>query len=92
MKIGLNVNRVLSIYNNNSKTDSIKNVKKPENDQINISSAGRELSKFVELAKNTELTDTKVDEIKKLISDKKYEVNSEALAKSILEHIKGSEK
>jgi flagellar biosynthesis anti-sigma factor FlgM len=92
MKIGLDVNRVLSVYNNSAKSEKLKNNTQSAKDKVDISKVGRELSKYVELAKNSELTDKKVDEIKKLIAGNQYSVDSEKLAKNILEFMKDSDK
>ena len=92
MKIGIDVNRVTNAYSSNYKSDKTKDSRKAAGDKVDISNVGRELSKYVELAKNSELSNKKVDEIKNLISNNQYSVDSSALAQNILEYIKGSDK
>lgn len=91
MKINMNVNSIINIYNKNSKTDIVKKNKQNTNDSVEISKEGREISKYVELVKNTEIKTEKVDEIKKLISENRYKVDTQKLVKSILEHMKESD-
>lgn len=92
VKISSDINRILNVYNSTAKSEKINSSKQSAKDQVAISSAGRELSKYVELAKNSELTNNKVDQIKKLISNNQYKVDSGILAKNILEFIKDSGK
>lgn len=92
MKIGMNVNKVISVYSNSAKTENEKRNHCPKGDRIELSTAGKEISKYVEMAKNTEIRNSRVAEIKELINQGKYKVDSEKLAQSILDHIKESEK
>lgn len=91
MKIGFEINKVVNAYNQNSKTAKIGS--KPQNfkDKIDISFEGREISKYIEIANSTEIKSKRVEEIKSLIEQNKYEVDSRKLAESILKYIKESD-
>jgi anti-sigma28 factor (negative regulator of flagellin synthesis) len=91
MKIGFEISRAVNTYTQNSK--NIKtNIKKQEfKDKIDISTAGKELSRFVELANNTEIKNSRVDEIKNLLDHNKYTVDTEKLSQSILNYMKESD-
>lgn len=91
MKIGMNVNKVINVYNNNSKVDMVKKPAAQKRDTIEISPEVKEISKYVEMAKTTEIRTKRINEIKELIDNGKYNVDSKKLAKSILDHIKGSD-
>lgn len=91
MKIGFEVNKVINIYNQNSKTARVSSKTRDLKDKIDISVEVREISKYVEIANNTELKNKRVDEIKSLIDQNKYEVDSKKLAESILKYIKDSD-
>lgn len=91
MKIGFEVNKVINAYNQNSKISKVSNKPQNSKDKIDISFEGREISKYVEIANNTELKNKRVDEIKALINQNKYEVDSKKLAESILKYIKDSD-
>lgn len=92
MKINVNPNKVISVYNNCTKVENQRKNICPKGDRIEISNTGKEISKYVDMAKNTETRNARVEEIKELISQGKYRVDSEKLAKSIIEHIKESDK
>lgn len=92
MKIDMNINRVISIYSKNLNISKKSENKTSLNDCIEISKEGRELQKYIDIVKNTEIKNGRVDEIKRLIDDGKYNVNAEELAKSIMESIKESDK
>lgn len=91
MKVGFEINKVISTYNQNSKTARVNNKKHDFKDKIDISEEGREISRYIEIANNTELKNKRVDEIKSLIDQNKYTVDSKKLAESILEYIKESD-
>lgn len=88
MKINMNVNRVVNIYNQNSKETQAKSRKQTTGDKVEISNTGKEIAKYIELSKDTEIRNSRVDEIRELIKDNKYSVDSEALARSIAKYIK----
>ena len=92
MKIGMNVNKIINVYNNSTKNCSQGTKAVQKGDRIEISTTSKEISKYIEMSKNTEIKNQRVDEIKELLKEGKYKVDSDKLAKSILEHIKGSEK
>lgn len=87
MKIS-NVGRVINIYQQGSKVNKTDNEKKVQGDRIEISNAGREISKYVEIVKNTDISTSRADEIKKLIKEGRYQIDSEKIAKSLLEAAK----
>jgi anti-sigma28 factor (negative regulator of flagellin synthesis) len=91
MKIGFEINKVINTYNQNSKATKINSKAHNFKDKIDISEEGREISKYVEIANNTELKNKRVDEIKSLIDQNKYEVDTKKLAESILKYIKESD-
>lgn len=91
MKIGFEINKVINTYNQNSKASRVSNKPQTFKDKIDISFEGREISKYIEIANNTEIKNKRVDEIKSLIEQNKYEVDSKKLAESILKHIKESD-
>jgi flagellar biosynthesis anti-sigma factor FlgM len=88
MKINMNVNRVINIYNNNNKNTQIKSNRQDAKDKIEISVTGKEISKYIEQANTTEIQNKRVDEIKELIQQNKYKVDSQKLAEDILKSIK----
>lgn len=91
MKIGFEINKVINTYNQNSKAAKVINKAHNFKDKIDISAEGREISRYIEIANNTELKNKRVDEIKSLIEQNKYTVDSKKLAESILEYIKESD-
>lgn len=91
MKIGFEINKVINTYNQNAKAAKVNNRVRDFKDKIDISAEGREISKYIEIANNTELKNKRVDEIKSLIEQNKYEVDSKKLADSILKYIKESD-
>lgn len=91
MKIGFEINKVINIYNQNSKNTKVNSKTHNFKDEIQISKEGREISKYIEIANNTELKSTRADEIKALIEQNKYNVDTKKLAESILKHIKDSD-
>ncbi|MEF9951650.1 MAG: flagellar biosynthesis anti-sigma factor FlgM [Clostridium sp.] len=88
MKIEGKNNVVINAYFNN--TNNVKNNKANTavNDRIEISNAGKEISKFMEEYKDIELINDKIYEIKDKVKEGKYKVSSEDLAKAILNDIK----
>ncbi len=91
MKIGFEINKVINTYNQNSKTAKVNAKTRDFKDKIDISPEGREISKYVEIANNTELKNKRVDEIKSLMDQNKYVVDTKKLAESILKYIKDSD-
>jgi flagellar biosynthesis anti-sigma factor FlgM len=91
MKIGFNVNKAINAYNQGTKVNTAS-VKKNENrDKIDISNEGREFLKYIDAANSTEINNKRVEEIQALLKQNKYEVDSEKLARSILNTIKDSD-
>lgn len=88
MKVSSDINRVMNVYNQNVKSTKQVEAKKSKSDTINISVTGREISKYVELASKSEIKSPNFDEIKKLVDQNKYQVDSEKLAKAIADAIK----
>ncbi|WP_133629065.1 flagellar biosynthesis anti-sigma factor FlgM [Fonticella tunisiensis] len=89
MRINNNdVNRIISIYNKNLRPDNSKEVKKNINDKVEISKTGKEIARYIDVAKNTDIKSNRAGEIKELIKQNKYNIDSEKLAESILKHIK----
>lgn len=91
MKIGFEVNKVINAYNQSSKAAKVNTKPHDFKDKIDISLEGREISKYIEIANNTEIKNKRVDEIKSLIDQNKYEVDTKILAESILKYIKESD-
>lgn len=91
MKIGFEINKVINTYSQNSKAAKVSTKPHDFKDKIDISVEGREISKYIEIANNTEVKNKRVDEIKTLIEQNKYEVDSKKLAESILKYIKESD-
>jgi negative regulator of flagellin synthesis FlgM len=87
MKIS-DAGRILNIYKQNTNINKNNNAKKSVGDRIEISKEVREIAKYIEVAKNTEIKNKRVDEIKEQISKGIYKVDSEKLAKSILNSMK----
>jgi flagellar biosynthesis anti-sigma factor FlgM len=87
MKIS-NVGRVINMYQQGSKVNKTDNIKKTPGDRIEISNVGKEISKYVEIAKNMDISTGRADEIKNLIKEGKYKVDNEKIARSILEAAK----
>lgn len=92
MRVNFNSNNVINIYKNNQ-VKSKDNIKKDiKSDSVEISSISREISKYLETAKDYEVYNEKVEKIKQLIKDNKYSIDTNALAKSILNDIKESDR
>lgn len=91
MKVGFNVNRVVNAYTQNSRTDRINGKVKDKSDRIDISRESIEIRKYIESADDIEIKNKRVEEVKSLIEQNKYSVNSSELAKSILKYMKESD-
>ncbi|MDO6355377.1 flagellar biosynthesis anti-sigma factor FlgM [Caloramator sp. CAR-1] len=91
MRISLDVNNVINIYNKNAKAVA-KESPSRKSDTIEISKEGKEIAKFLEIAKNIEIETKDVERIKTLIKEGKYQINDEDLARSILNFMKESDK
>ena len=91
MKIGFEINKVINTYNQNSKAAKVNTKPKSFSDKIDISFEGREISKYIEIANSSEIKNDRIEEIKLLIEQNKYEVDSKKLAESILKYIKESD-
>ncbi|SKA86144.1 anti-sigma-28 factor, FlgM family [Caloramator quimbayensis] len=91
MKVNNSVNRVLNIYSKsvNNKSEQLKKTNKK--DTIEISSKGRELQKYIEIIKNTELKSSRADEIKNLLDNGCYCIDENKIASGIIEYIKESD-
>ena len=88
MKIEGNSNVVINLY----KQNTVKNVNSSNSikgtDRVELSKAGKEISKYIEEYKDTELVNEKVAQIKEKINQGTYKVNETDLAKSIIDSIK----
>jgi flagellar biosynthesis anti-sigma factor FlgM len=91
VRIRLDVNNVINIYNKNAKSVAKENPSR-KSDIIEISKEGKEIAKFLEIAKNIEIETKDVERIKNLIKEGKYQINDEDLARSILNFMKESDK
>lgn len=91
MKVNNNISRVLNIYSKNVSTKNEQINKTNKKDTVEISSKGRELQKYIELSKNTEIINGKIDEIKKLIDEGRYYVDTEKITDSIIKYIEESD-
>lgn len=91
MKVGFNVNRVINSYKQNTNVNQVNKVKKDKGDKIDISNESIEIRKYIESAENIEIKNQRADEIKALIAQNKYKVDTDKLAKSILKHMKESD-
>lgn len=90
MKISLNTSNVINIYKNNNKHNSIEN-KKNKKDTIGISNTSKELAKYINAAKDYDIYNEKIEKLQKLIKDNKYFIDSEEIAKSIINELKERE-
>lgn len=91
MKVGFNVNRVINSYKQNTNVNQLNKIKKDKSDKIDISNESIEIRKYIESAESTEIKNQRVDEIKALIAQNKYKVDTDELAKSIFRHMKESD-
>lgn len=91
MKVGFNVSRVVNAYTQNSRADKINERAKEKSDRIDISKESIEIKKYVDSADDFEVRNKRVDEVKKLVEQNKYSVDSGELAKSILKYMKESD-
>ncbi|SEF99927.1 anti-sigma-28 factor, FlgM family [Caloramator fervidus] len=94
MRIRFDINNVINVYNKNLSLSKSNSVNKKE-DTIEISKAGKEIAKFLELSRNIEIDEgnsEKVERIKKLIKEGKYVVDDELLARSIIQAMKERDK
>ncbi len=82
---------VAKIYNKNKNlTVHDKEKVDKEYDTLEISKEGREIARYVKMAKDLpEIRTQKVEDIKRKVQSGKYHVSPEDLAKKILESIKG---
>lgn len=88
MKIEGNSNVVINLYKQNAikATSSNNNIK--GSDRVELSKASKEISKYIEEYKDTELINEKVAEIKEKITQGTYKINETELAKSMVQSIK----
>jgi flagellar biosynthesis anti-sigma factor FlgM len=90
MKIS-NVGRVINMYQQGSKINKTETEKKTLGDRIEISNTGRDIARYVEIAKNTDVSTSRADDIKRQIKEGTYKIDSEKIAKSLLEAAKDSD-
>ncbi|MEF9934247.1 MAG: flagellar biosynthesis anti-sigma factor FlgM [Clostridium sp.] len=88
MKIEGKNNVVINAYFNSANNIKANKVNVAGNDRIEISSAGKEISKFIEEYKDIELVNDRIYEIKDKVKNGTYKVASEDLAKAIIKDIK----
>lgn len=91
MKINFNSNNVINIYKNNITKQNKENIKVNKSDSVEISSIGREISKYLDAAKSCDVCNDKIDKIRELIKNNTYEIDSNKIAKAILKEIKESD-
>jgi anti-sigma28 factor (negative regulator of flagellin synthesis) len=87
MKIGINTNNVAAIHNNNLKKISKAQGPNKAKDTVELSGVGKELSKYIEMAKGVEIKDSRVEEIRIVLQNKTYSVDSIRLARAIIEDL-----
>jgi len=91
MKIYNNVNNVIGIYIDNMPTDKVSDrINSVKKDEVRISQAVKDMSRYIDSVLNTEITGDKVDAIRQKVLNKEYKVDSRELAKAILSEISGS--
>lgn len=89
MKVEGNNNILFNLYKKNIAAANNNNISVSKtSDRLEISSLGKEISKYIDETKNKEITNEKIEEIKSKMKDGSYTVNERELAKSILNHIK----
>ncbi|MCR3757766.1 flagellar biosynthesis anti-sigma factor FlgM [Clostridium felsineum] len=81
----------IELYNFNKNVNDIKNNTPKEKDVIEISTKGRYLSTFSQDESIQKAGTKRVEEIKKQIEQGSYKVDTNSLAKKILDHVKGRE-
>lgn len=91
MKINFNSNNVINIYKSNITKQNKDNIKVNKSDSVEISSIGREISKYLDAAKSCDVCNDKIDKIRELIKNNTYEIDSNKIAKAILKEIKESD-
>jgi negative regulator of flagellin synthesis FlgM len=92
MKISINTDRVMRAYNQNVTEVKHSSNSNSKSDKVELSTQSKEISKYIEKAKNSEIKNERVDEVKKLLEKGNYNVDSETLAKSIMEYLKEGKK
>ncbi|KRQ85991.1 Anti-sigma-28 factor, FlgM [Caloramator mitchellensis] len=92
MKVRMDVNNVINVYNSNAKKANSKENVAKKSDTIEISKAGKEIAKFLEIAKTIDVDSKDIEKIKSLIKEGNYKVDEEKLAKSIMDAMKESDK
>lgn len=91
MKIYNNVKNVIGLYINNTPTEKTSDRRNSANqDEVRISQTVKDISRYIDIALNTEITNEKVDEIMHKVVNKEYKVDSRELARAILVEINGS--
>lgn len=88
MKIEGNNNILINLYRQNSVKAVNTNNSIKGSDRVELSKTGKEISKYIEEYKDTELVNEKVAEIKEKINQGNYKVDESKLAKSIIDSIK----
>lgn len=88
MKIGFNISRINNTYSQNSRTEYKKNSGHPGIDRIEISREGLEISKYVSIARDVEIKNDKVHEIKNKMDRSEYQVDHRELSRSIIDYLK----
>lgn len=92
MKISINTDRVMRAYNQNITEVKHSSNSNSKRDKIELSTQSKEISKYIEKARDSEIKNERVDEVKKLLEKGNYNVDSETLAKSIMEYLKEGKK
>ena len=88
MKVSMNVNKVIGLYSSQeSKIKDSKAVTKGK-DRIEISNQGKSFAKYIDDSKDFDIKNNRVDEVKKLMDEKKYSVDSSKLADAMLKYAK----
>lgn len=89
MKInGINNNNVINIYSRLNKNNSVKRIKKVQDDSIQISSVGKSLSAY-SIEEKFQASPKRLEEIRQKINNGTYNIDSKEIAKKMMELMKG---
>lgn len=90
MKIYNNVNKVINLYKDNLTVDKASESTIRKKDEVHISKAAADMSRYIEVSLNSDITSEKADMIKRKIMNNEYKIDTEKLSKAIIEEINES--
>ncbi len=90
MKIYNNVNKIMNLYKDTTSIDRTPDCISTKKDEVHISQAVKDMSRYIESCLNSDITTDKVDAIRKRIMENTYSIDTRELSRAILDDINGS--